>query len=135
MRALAWYELADDERRISVAQGFVWLSCVGLLIWLAVGIALVASGHTEVMANLAAHPVLAARGLLLLVLYICAAHLIGERRAAGGLLGLALYAYSLVSHLVHGRFVAWGVLWALAGIVLILRARHALKLPFVAPAS
>jgi hypothetical protein len=51
----------------------------------------------------------------------------------GTTLGLALFGYSLALQLWHGRLWSWSVAWSLLGIVLILRAGRALRLPFFVP--
>ena len=135
MKPLAWYELNDADRRVSVAQTFIWLSCAGSLIGLAIGLMAVLLGHGEVWSALARQPWQALRGLVFLGLYVMSAYLIGQRRSAGGLIGLALFGYSIVRLVIAGRIVTWQLGWALIGVIVILRAWPALTTSRIAPAS
>ena len=131
MRPLAWYELSEDDRRISVAQTFLWLSCAGGLLGLAIGIVAGVFGHVELWSVLAAHPLRTLASLAFLALTVTAAYLTGQGRAAGGLLGLALLGSTIVAHVVSGHIVTWNMAWSLLGVILIVRAAHALKLPVI----
>jgi hypothetical protein len=131
MRPLAWYDLSEDDRRISVAQTFLWLSCAGGLIGLGIGIIAGVFGHVELWSMLAAHPLHALVSLAFLALYVAAAYLTGQGRATGGLLGLALFGYSIVAQAVSGHIVTWNMAWSVLGVILIVRAAHALKLPVI----
>jgi hypothetical protein len=135
MKPLAWYERSEDDRRVSVAHTFLWLSCAGGLLGLVVGVVAIVLGHVEVWSTLAAHPVRALAGLGILALYVTAAYWTGQRRAAGGVLALALFGYTIVAQAVAGRIFTWHTAWALVGILLIVRAAHALRLPFISTAS
>jgi hypothetical protein len=135
MKPLAWYEGSEDHRRVAVAQTFLWLSCAGSLLGLVVGVVAIVLGRVEVWSALAAHPVRALVSLAILALYVTAAVWTGQRRAAGGVLALALLGYSVVAHILSGHIVNWHMAWAILGIVLIVRAAHALNLAFIAPAS
>lgn len=126
MRPLAWYELSDADQRVSVAQTFVWLSCAGGLIGLAIGLVAMVSGHGEVWSALAGHPWQTLRGLAFLALYVTSGYLIGQRRSAGGVIGLALFGYSIVRLVIAGRIISWPLGWALVGVIVILRAWPAL---------
>jgi len=131
MRPLAWYELSEDDRRISVAHTFLWLSCAGGLLGLLIAVVASVFGHAGLWAALAAHPARSFTTISFLALYVTAAYLTGRRRAAGGLLGLALFGYSIVAHLLSGRIFTWSTAWALLGVILIFRAADALKLPII----
>lgn len=133
MKPLAWYERSEDDRRASVAHTFLWLSCAGGLLGLVVRVVAIVFGHVEVWSGVASHPVRTLVSLGVLALYMIAAYWSGQRRAAGGVLALALFGYSIGAHVVSGRLLTWNTAWALVGIILVVRAAHALKLPFIAP--
>ena len=135
MKPLAWYELNEGDQRVSVAQTFLWLSCAGGLIGLVVGLAAILFGHGEVWSALARQPLQALRGVAFLALYVLSAHLTGQRRSAGGLIGLALFGYSIVRLVVAGHIVSWQMGWSLIGVIVILRAWPALTTGPIAPAS
>ena len=135
MKLSAWYERSDADRRIVVAQLFVWLSCVGALYGLSVTILLSLTGRSAVWSAFVDAPIRSFLTLLLLALYLAAAALIGQRRPAGGLIGIALFASSLMEQVWRGQAVSWSSAWAALGIVLILRAGRALRLPYFAPAG
>ena len=135
MKPRAWYDRSEDDRRVAVAETFLWLSCSGSLLSLVLGVVALALGHAEGRAGAAAHPVRALLSLGLLALYVMAAAWTGRRRAAGGVLALALFGYSAVAHVLAGHIVTWHMAWTVLGIVLVVRAAHALNLTFIAPAS
>lgn len=135
MRPLAWYERSEDDRRVSVAHTFLWLSCAGGVLGLAMGIVAIAFGHVEMWSAFAAHPLRALANVGVLALYVTAAYWTGQRRTAGGVLGLALFGYTIGAHAVAGRIFTWHTAWALVGITLIVRAAHALRLPFISQAG
>ena len=135
MKLSAWYERNDAQRRVFVAQLFVWLSCAGALYGLSVNVLLSLTGHRAVWSAFVDEPVRSFFTLFLLVLYLASATLIGQRRAAGGFIGLALFGSVLLEQAWRGQAISWSSAWAVLGIVLILRAGRALGLPFSAPAS
>jgi len=130
MKRRAWYELTGSEQRVATAQTFVWLSCAGSIVSLCVGIVLILFGNVSMWRGFAAHPLQAARAVLMLALYCTAGVLIGRRERAGGMIALGLFAYRIAVPAMRGNLLSVGTLWALAGIVLVLRAGDALNLPF-----
>jgi len=134
MKRLAWYERSEDDRRVAAVQIFLWLSCAVSLIGLVVGALVIVFSHAPVV-KLSSSPTGGLVGLALLVLYVTAAFWTGQRRTAGGVLALGLFGHSLVARAVSGQIMTWRTAWAILGLVLVLRAAHALKLPFISPAS
>ena len=130
MKRRAWYELTDGEQRVGTAQTFVWLSCAGSIVGLCIGIVQTFFGNVWMWRGFAAHPLQAARTLILLALFCAAGVLIGRRQRAGGMIALGLFAYRIGASALHGNLLNLGTLWAIAGIVLVLRAGDALNLPF-----
>lgn len=135
MKPSAWYELNDADRRVRIAQTFIWLSCAGSLIVLAIGLMAVLLGHREVLSALARQPWHTLRGVAFLGLYVLSAYLIGRRRSAGGLIGLALFGYSIVRLVIAGLIFTWQLGWALIGVIVILRAWPALTTSRIVPAG
>ena len=93
------------------------------------------TGHAGAWSAFTEEPLRTGLTLLLLVLYIVAATLIGQRRALGGLIALALFASVLMEQAWRGRLLSFGTLWPLLGIVLVLRAGRALGFPFTSARS
>jgi hypothetical protein len=87
-------------------------------------------GNRMLITAMAANPLGVLLGFAWVGIYAVAGYLIGERRASGGVIGLALFAYSLVMSALTRRLVSWDAALAVVGIVLILRAGRALRLPF-----
>src|SRR4051812_5307025 len=121
MKRLAWYERSEDDRRVASVQIFLWLSCAGSLLGLVVGALAIVFGHAQVV-RLGSSPTRSLVSLAFLVLYVTAAFWTGQRRTAGGVLALGLFAYSLVARVVSGHIVSWRTAWAILGIVLVMRA-------------
>jgi hypothetical protein len=67
-----------------------------------------------------------ATGGLFLFLYAVAAWRISRREAVGGYLAILLFLYQIVTAVVNGRVVNFGVGYACLGIFLILRAAEPL---------
>jgi hypothetical protein len=130
MKRLAWYEMDDEDRRVAGAQTIVWLACLGPLLGLVAAVVGLLFGNRALIAALAEHPIGVLLGVAWVGIYALAGYLIGERRAEGGVIGLILFAYALVQNAVYGRLLSLGAAFALLGIVLILRAGRALRLPF-----
>jgi hypothetical protein len=130
MTRLAWYEMDDEDRRIGSAQMVVWLACLGPALGLVVAIGSTFFGNRAFVTALAQNPLGVLLGLAWVGIYVVAGYLIGERRAAGGIIGLALFVYSLVQSALYGRLLSLNAAFAVVGIVLILRAGQALRLPF-----
>jgi hypothetical protein len=63
-------------------------------------------------------------------LYLLAGILIGARRAIGGMIGLALFVWSLVESWRQGRLLTFNAAFAVLGIVVIVRAGGVLGFPF-----
>lgn len=133
MTRLAWYEMDDEDRRVASAQMIVWLSCLGPTVGLVMAIGSTFFGNRAFVTALAQNPLGVLLGLAWVGIYVLAGYLIGERRAAGGIIGLALFVYSLVQGALYGRLLSLPSLFAVLGIVLILRAGRALRLPFFPP--
>lgn len=123
MKPLAWYGPADADRRIAAAQGFVWLTGASRLVGVALLVVVTAFG-TDLWSTVNERWIGVAVSLAMGVLYMLAGHLVGERRATGVILGIALCCYGLGMNLFHGRIFTMGNLWALAGIILVARAGH-----------
>jgi hypothetical protein len=123
--------MADDERRIRSAQMAVWLACLAPAIALGFVFIEIALGHPQQRPSIAVTPIQAALGFAWLAFYATAGYLIGERRAAGGLLGMALFGGTALVSAIHDRTVTLGVAYSIFGIFLILRARRALGLPLL----
>jgi hypothetical protein len=130
VKRLAWYEMDDEDRRIATAQTVVWLACLGPLLGLVAAIVGVFFGNRIFLTAIAEHPFGVLLGVAWVGIYALAGYLIGERRAEGGVIGLILFAYGLVQSALLGRLFSFGAAFSLLGIVLILRAGRALRLPF-----
>ena len=133
MKLSAWYERNDAERRVVAAQIFLWLSCAGALYGLSVLVLLSLTGHRGVWSAFVDEPGRSFFTLALLVLYLASATLIGQRRAAGGFIALALFGSVFLEQAWRGQALSWSSGWAVVGIVLVLRAGRALGLPFSLP--
>jgi hypothetical protein len=123
--------MADDERRIRSAQMAVWFACFAPAIAFGFVFMEIALGHPQQRPSIAVTPIQAALGCAWLALYATAGYLIGERRAAGGLLGLALFGGTVLISGIHDRTLTLGVAYSIFGILLILRARRPLRLPLL----
>jgi hypothetical protein len=130
VKLVAWNELDDDERKIASAQMIVLLVCVSpLLGLLAVLVGLLFGNHTFTAA-FAANPKGVLLGIAWVGLYLLAGILIGARRAIGGIIGLALFAWALVESWRLGRLFTLNSAFAALGIFVILRAGSVLGFPF-----
>jgi hypothetical protein len=124
VRFLTSFPAADDERRIANAQTVLWLACFGPILIFAFFSMEIVFGHPEQLASFgfdALHTVIDATWL---ALYGVAAYLVGKRRAAGALLGLALFGRTAVTGIVEHRALSLNVAYAILGIALILRTRR-----------
>src|SRR5689334_22047277 len=96
MKLIAWSELDEDERRIASAQMIVLLVCVTPLLGLLAALVGMLFGNRAFAMAYAANPKGVWLGIAWVGLYLLAGILIGARRALGGILGLALFVWSLV---------------------------------------
>ena len=129
MTRVAWYEMDDEDRRVGNARMVVWLACLGPALGLAAAIVGTLFGNRAFITALVERPLGVLIGIAWIGIYGLAGYLIGERRAAGGVMGLGLFVYGLVQSALHGRLLSLSSAFALLGIVLILRASRALGLP------
>ena len=129
MKLRTWYELADDDRRITSAQMALWLAAAGPVLAFAFIFAEIAMGHPREFASLKMDPLLVLVRCAKIAAYAVAGYLVGERRTAGGVLGLVLFATAAGGSALQGRILTLSVAYAIVGIVLIIRARRALHLP------
>jgi MFS family permease len=130
MKLIAWSELDDDERKIASAQMIVLLVCVSPLLGLLAALVGLLFGNRAFMMAYAANPRGVWLGIAWVGLYLVAGILIGARRAIGGLLGLAMFVWSLAESWRQGKLLTYGTAFALLGIVVILRAGSVLGFPF-----
>lgn len=130
MKLVAWSELDDDERKVASAQMIVLLVCVSPLLGLLAALVGMLFGSRAFAAAFAANPKGVLLGVAWVGLYLLAGILIGMRRAIGGILGLALFGWSLIESYRQGRLLTFNAAFALLGIVVIVRAGGVLGLPF-----
>jgi hypothetical protein len=140
MKLIAWSELDDDERKIASAQMIVLLVAVSPTLGLLAAIVGLLFGNQALATAFAANPKGVLFGVAWVGLYVLAGVLIGMRRAIGGIIGLALFLWSLLESYRQGRLLTFNAAFALLGIVVILRAGGVLGFPFwpkkhVPPAS
>jgi hypothetical protein len=130
VKLIAWSELDDDERKVASAQMIVLLVCVGPLLGLLAALAGMLFGNRAFAAAFAANPNGVLLGIGWVGLYLLAGILIGARRAIGGILGLALFAWALFESWRQGRLLSFNAAFAVLGIVVIARAGGVLGFPF-----
>lgn len=130
MKLIAWSELDDDERRIASAQMIVLLVCVTPLLGLLAAVVGMLFGNRAFATAYAANPKGVWLGIAWVGLYLLAGILIGYRLAIGGILGLALFIWSLVESWRQGRLLTFNAAFAVLGIIVILRAGGVLGFPF-----
>jgi hypothetical protein len=111
----------------------VWFACFAPALALGFVFMEIALGHPQQLSSIAITPTQLVLGAAWLASYAAAGYLIGERRAAGGLLGLALFCGTILISAIYDHFLTLGVAYCLFGIVLILRAGRALRLPLIQP--
>ena len=114
-----------------MAQMAAWIA--GLLPVLALGYVFmeIALGHPQQRSSIQVSAIQATMAGVWLTLYGIAGYLIGERKVAGGVLGLALFGGTLALAAVRDGVLTLGVAYSLVGIVLIVRAGRALRLPLL----
>lgn len=100
----------------------LWLACFGPVLVFAFFSMEIVFGHPERLADFGADPGEIVLNAVWLALHGLAAYLIGKRRLLGGLLGIALFARTVVLGIVEHRALTLSVAYAVLGIVLILRA-------------
>jgi hypothetical protein len=127
-RTLGQYlENADGDRRVMAAQTVLWVACVGPVLVFAYAAMEMLLGHPD---RFTAPDVLsreAAIDAAWLAAYGVAAYLVNTRRALGGVLGVALFARTIVLGFLRHHLVAFEMGYAVVGIVLILRAARELR--------
>jgi hypothetical protein len=130
MKLVAWSELDDDERKVASAQMIVLLVAVSPLLGLLAAIVGMLFGNHALATAFAANPKGVLLGVAWVGLYVLAGVLIGMRRAIGGVIGLALFVWSLLESYRQGRLLTFNAAFAVLGIVVILRAGGVLGFPF-----
>ena len=130
MKLVPWGQLDDDERKIASAQMLVLLVCVSPLLGLVGALVGMLFGNRAFATVYAANPRGVWLGIGWVLLYVLAGVLIGARRAIGGMLGLALFAWSLWESWRQGRLLTFNAAFAVLGIVVIARAGGVLGFPF-----
>jgi hypothetical protein len=130
VKLIAWSELDDDERRVASAQMLVLLVCVSPLLGLLAALVGMLFGNRAFATAFATNPKGVLLGVAWVGLYLLAGILIGARRAIGGILGLALFAWALFESWRQGRLLSFNAAFAALGIVVIARAGGVLGFPF-----
>jgi MFS family permease len=130
VKLIAWSELDDDERKVASAQMIVLLVCVSPLLGLLAALVGLLFGNRAFATAFAANPKGVLLGIAWVGLFVLAGVLIGARRAIGGILGLALFIWSLEESWRQGRLLTFNAAFAVLGIVVILRAGSVLGFPF-----
>ena len=130
MRLIAWSELDDDERKIASAQMIVLLVAVSPTLGLLAAIVGMLFGNHALATAFAANPKGVLLGVAWVGLYVLAGVLIGARRAIGGIIGLALFAWSVMESYRQGRLLSFNTAFAVLGIIVIARAGGVLGFPF-----
>jgi hypothetical protein len=130
VKRLAWYELDDEDRRVAAAQTVVWLACLGPMLGVVVAVVATLFGNRTFVVAIGEHPLGVLLGFAWVGLYAVAGYLIGQRRAEGAMIGLAVFAYSLIQSVRYGHALSLPAGFALLGIALMVRAWPALEPPF-----
>lgn len=130
MRLIAWSELDDDERKIASAQMIVLLVAVSPTLGLLAAVVGLLFGNRALATAFEANPNGVLLGVAWVGLYMLAGILIGARRTIGGIIGLALFAWSLMESYRQGRLLTFNAAFAVLGIIVIARAGGVLGFPF-----
>lgn len=123
------------DESIWYAQIVTWLPLVSQAVGLGILLVAVIGGDQELRRAAAAGAWSMLGALLFMCLYGLAGTWIGERRARGIWLAIALFGWSLVTSVWQGQLFRFGVLYDVLALVLVVRAGRAIGVPYLAPAS
>jgi len=129
VRVLTSDPIVQNNRRLASAQLILWLACFGPVLVFALFSMEIVFGHPERTADFGIDAKEIVVDALWLALHGVAAYLIGKRLLVGALLGLALFARTVLMGIMQGRALTLSVAYAVVGIVLIVRAGSVLLRP------
>lgn len=123
------------DETIWYAQLVTWLPLVSQAVGIGILLVMAIGGDVEFRRAAAAGAWSMLAALLFMCLYGLAGMWIGERRARGIWLAIALFAWSLIASVWQGQLLRFGVLYDVLALVLVMRAGRAIGVRYLAPGS